>query len=334
MQSLEQIQAHLERIDQLLAQAQAGAGSAALSLASTVVWRPGDVTHGNVYATWPEVVNAVARIAGYVTIALDTDLAAANIPVGAWDFRPPGVSGPVFMVNGGKASSFTAPFATILAGATTIHGLSGLDDTSIVNNSTVAVITRSTNGGAFEMRGRATIFQSGTLPFLSVTGARTLLVLDDLASVSALGGTGAISVTAPGVIDFVLDDDSFFDVNQLTAAAAALVSGAVDFNATYSSQAVTAPLVVPSKSLQRGSVAIDGATGKSANVTAILTANSRIECTQRIPVGDNTTVRYAALNADRVLGALGTFKISALTAAGAGAVNAGDSSTVDWLVVN
>lgn len=84
--------------------------------------------------------------------------------------------------------------------------------------------------------------------------------------------------------------------------------------------------------IQRGSAAITG-TGKSASIAATITAASRIEVTVKTPVGDALTIKYGALSADRVIGAPGSFMIAALVAAGGGAVNVADSSTVDYLIV-
>jgi hypothetical protein len=94
------------------------AGGSALSNSPTVIWRPGGTTAGNVYATWPEVVAAIARVNGIRTIGVDTDFGAAVIPAGAWDLSPVGISGPVELVNASKLNSALAtstPNITIYA---------------------------------------------------------------------------------------------------------------------------------------------------------------------------------------------------------------------------
>ncbi len=73
--------------------------------------------------------------------------------------------------------------------------------------------------------------------------------------------------------------------------------------------------------------------GVSAAIAAPISANSVIVCTLKTPNTDALTVKYAALGADRVNGAPGSFKISALDATGGGAINALDVSTLDWRVI-
>lgn len=46
---------------------------------SAIIWRPGGITAGNTYATWPEVVTVVGLQNGEVTIYVDTSLGAAVI---------------------------------------------------------------------------------------------------------------------------------------------------------------------------------------------------------------------------------------------------------------
>jgi hypothetical protein len=101
---------------------------------------------------------------------------------------------------------------------------------------------------------------------------------------------------------------------------------------TYLTQAGAAA-IVPSKIVQRGSSAIVVGTGKTAAIPAFMSANARILVSLKDPVGDALTVKYAALGADRVNGAPGSFQISALVAAGGGAINGADTSTVDWEVL-
>ena len=65
-------------------------------------------------------------------------------------------------------------------------------------------------------------------------------------------------------------------------------------------------------------------------VTAAIKSTSRIFITQKTPAGTSLTTEYAALSTNRTNGVLGTFKITALLAAGT--INTADTSTVDWLV--
>jgi hypothetical protein len=45
-----------------------------------IIWRPGSVGAGNVFATWPEVQAAVDRVQGATTIFVDSSIAPAVVP--------------------------------------------------------------------------------------------------------------------------------------------------------------------------------------------------------------------------------------------------------------
>jgi|SRR6478735_5389473 len=72
--------------------------------------------------------------------------------------------------------------------------------------------------------------------------------------------------------------------------------------------------------------------GISPLIAANINATSNIVCTLRTPVGVNLTTGYAATAAARVNGNPGSFRITAMLAAGT--INILDGSTVDWMVAN
>ena len=72
--------------------------------------------------------------------------------------------------------------------------------------------------------------------------------------------------------------------------------------------------------------------GVSGTIGAVITATSRIFVTQKTPAGTSLTTEYAALSGDRSVGTPGSFKVTALLAAGT--ANTADTSTLDWQVVN
>lgn len=307
--------------------------------ASTVVWRPGGVTHGNVFATWPEVVAAVAKMQGAVDIVLDNSLAAAVISAGSWDLRPAGVNGPVRIINGTKTTF--GPFITIANAPVTLHGLTGLRDISIDNQSTVDVISiNATNEIDFYLEGGAAIFQnalSGGAAFIKAAQNSLVLFMRDFSFISTLDtGTNAVQISG-GNHDIFIADDAAIDVNQIarTGGTVNLFVSAAPGNLSFAAYAtqVSAPTVFPHGMEIIGSSTIAAGTGKTAAIPAFINGNTVIEVTLKTPVGDANTVKYAALAADRVNGNPGSFKISALTAAGGGAVNGADTSTVDWRVV-
>lgn len=295
--------------------------------ASTVVWRPGAVSSGNVFATWAEVVAAVAKLNGAITIGIDTDTAPAVIPPGNYDLRSAGVSGPVAFVNASKVSPFIAPFVTLGPGAVTLVGLSELDGVSIVNSSTVPVIS-ITDNKTFTIRKEGGIFQAGAAAFFAVSGAGIFdLFLKDFAEISNFGGTNAITVAAGAQMSLALSEEALLDTDMLVAAAGT-TGLQVGYFAILRTQA-GATTVTP-QVRQSGTAAIVVGTGKTAAIPAYINANTRIVVTLKAPTGDALTVKYAALLADRVNGFPGSFQISALAAAGGGAINGVDTSTIDW----
>lgn len=324
----------LEVIKRLIA-ALFGAG------ASTVVWRPGGVSSGNVFATWAEVVAAVAKMNGDVTIALDASIAPAVIPAGAWDLRPAGVNGPVEIVNGTKSGAGITPFITIANAPVTIHGLSGIDEISIDNQSTSNVIApAAATTIAFYMRGSAAIYQNvlsaGAAFFFATPGAQIDLFMQDYSFISTLDtGVNALQTGAnpASFLELHIQDLAALDTNQLSGSRAlVLVSAASGILGVPAFATQAASTNVPDGLRVSGSSPIVVGTGKTAAIPAFITAQSRILVSLKTPVGDALTIKYAALAADRVNGVPGSFQISALAAAGGGAVNGADTSTIDWEV--
>jgi hypothetical protein len=162
--------------------------------------------------------------------------------------------------------------------------------------------------------------------------------MQDGAFISTLdGGSIAIRASVGGTIQIFIEDTAALDTNMLSVGVG--VSGNVFVSSTafagfapYQTQPAAAG-VIPLQMVTSGTAAIDGATGQSAAIPAFINANSRIQCTKRSSAGvDAGVVEYAALLPDRVNGNPGSFKISALSAAGAGGVIATDASLVDWQV--
>lgn len=308
--------------------------------ASTVVWRPGGVSSGNVFATWAEVVAAVAALNGSVTIVLDASIAPAVIPAGAWDLRPAGVNGPVEIVDGTKSGTGITPFITIAHAAVTIHGLSGIDEVSIDNQSTSNVIAPASGDTiVFHLRGSAAIYQNvlsaGAAFFFATPGAQIDLFMHDYSFISTLDtGVNAIQTGAnpTSFLELHIQDLAALDTNQMSGSRALVLISAQSGVLGVSAYATQTSTNVPDGLGASGSSPIVVGTGKTAAIPAFITAQSRILVSLKTPVGDALTIKYAALAADRVNGTPGSFKISALAAAGGGAVNGVDTSTIDWEV--
>lgn len=341
-----QTRAELNRIDELL-QLLRGGGGASTFGASTVVWRPGGASVGNVFATWAEAVTAVAAMNGAVTIGVDTTLAAATIPAGAWDLRPAGVSGPVEFVNATPGD--IAPFVTIANAAVTIHGLTGMQDIQLDNRSTSNVITPGVGDAVdFYLRGFASIFQSvlagAGVSFIAAAGGLApfdfMLYMQDASFVGSLdGGTNAIRVAA-ALSEIHIEDVAIFDANMLVSAAAATRVFVSSTEITlvglpqYGAQA-SAPTIFPFGLVQKGTATL--VAGATAAITAFVAATSRIFISVKDGNGtDAATARgYAVLPADRVVGNPGSIVIRAFAGAVAlAAQDAANGASVDWLILN
>ena len=61
-------------------------GTPADALAASLVFQPGGVAGGNVFVTWATLYAAFLTTKGPVVIAVDSTIAAANVPAGAYDF--------------------------------------------------------------------------------------------------------------------------------------------------------------------------------------------------------------------------------------------------------
>lgn len=296
--------------------------------ASTVVWRPGAVSSGNVFGTWAEVVAAVSLMNGAITIGIDTDTAPAIIPPGNYDLHAPGVSGPRSFVGASNNPPFIAPFITLGPGAVTLAGLSQLDGVSIVNQSTVPVITY-TDQKSFIIRTDGGVFQDvGAAAFIAVTATGFVdLFLKDFAQIINFGGTNAITVAAGGVLTIAVSEEANLGPGMLVAAPGT-TGVQVGYFALYGAQ--PGAVTVDPQIRQSGTAPIIVGTGKTAAIPVFLFGNTRIFVSLKTPVGDALTIKYAALAADRVNGNKGSFQISALSAAGGGAINGVDTSTIDW----
>lgn len=338
--------ARIERLEQLVSILQGSSATISVG-AATVVWRPGGVSAGNVYATWSEVVAAVAALNGAVTIGVDTTLAAATIPLGAWDLRPAGFSGPIELVNATPGD--IAPFVTIANAAVTIHGLTGMQDIQLDNRSTSNVITPGAGDAVdFYLRGFASIFQSvlagAGVSFIAAAGGVApfdfMFYMQDASFVGSLdGGTNAIRVAA-ALSEIHIEDVAIFDANMLVSAAAATRVFVSSTEITlvglpqYGAQA-SAPTIFPFGLVQKGTATL--VAGATAAITAFIAATSRIFISVKDGNGTDaaTAHGYAVLPADRVVGNPGSIVIRAFAGAvAAAAQDAANGATVDWLISN
>ena len=82
---------HYASMDETLAFILGGGGSVVgASTQYTYVFRPGGVAGRNVFTTWPALYAATQQVQGPVLIEIDSSLAPATVPAGAYSF-PDGV---------------------------------------------------------------------------------------------------------------------------------------------------------------------------------------------------------------------------------------------------
>ncbi len=304
-------------------------------MASTFVWQPSGVTGNGIYATMAELEAAVKAVNGLRFIVLDDSLTpgATVWPAGAWNFNPTGISGDVYLVSRNAATGSGGGFQTAVATASasvTIAGLSGLRDVYIVNNSTVDLVTITANY-KFTLDGYAACYQ-GSSPsgaWFKRTGGTFVLDMAGNSIVSTFGGAQEAVQIVGGASSFVLKqrDAANFGSNKLLLSGGATAAVTQEGpNCVYAAQA--GATTVPTGGMKKGTTTLSSGVSPTLTLTG-LAAGSSIEAFYRTPSGSTLTSKLAALNADRTVGAQGTFKISALKADES--VNTADGSTVDWI---
>jgi len=168
---------------------------AAIALAATTVtpdrfthdfvYRPGDTTHDNVFATWAPLIAAVNAVAGVRTILVDTSLGAATVPVGTWP-----VDGVQFY--GKIASTGALPSLTFNDGARLIAGTLDTRNLILISASTVPVMTfTGGDGGAITVTDTA-IMGSAAAPFFLVATDSGAVTLSSFGFTELGDGTNAV----------------------------------------------------------------------------------------------------------------------------------------------
>lgn len=156
---------------------------------------------------------------------------------------------------------------------------------------------------------------------------------DPYASIVAAGGflypQGNTTIDAAAAVALTAKKNrgaNEIDLGLIMSSAVDEVQKAAD--ATFATTAALAAAVAAA--VQKGTTTL--VAGASPAIAATITASSRIGVTLKDPANGTLTHKFAALSADRVVGAPGSFKITALLAAGT--INAADTSTMDWWVFN
>lgn len=312
------------------------------------IYQQGGTAGKGVYTDWPSLVTAVASVNGDRTVIVDATFAANGalgipaciVPAGAWNFSPAGITGYVRLVGFKPDQGSPVTLQTAVGAAVSINGVREIVDLLVDNRSTLDLFTMLGAQAAFTLRGEASAVHS-----ISAAGAAFIrcstngsIFISDLSRVQSFdGGTNAIQHDG-GTLTVLIANFSSIAANMLakqggSGSTIVYISSVYGGITPYGAQA-SASGVVPQWGRQKGTATIDGSTGKSAAIPATISATTTILVTLKTPATDAATAKYAVLDGDRVNGAGGTFKISALTSAGGGALNAADTSTLMWEAIN
>jgi len=175
-----------------------GGGGGASSGVPTIVWKPGAVSTGAIYATWAEVHAQIIAAIGDIKITIDDGLAPALVPAGVWNCfqrarfasaTPARDLVTIIKFAAGAILVNPASFESIQiwhenAGPIIRVTLNG--SITFTYNSTISVRTGAT-GSAIEVTNAVTSFQ---IAFFALSNAQTQLVSPP-ASIVDLQNAGA-----------------------------------------------------------------------------------------------------------------------------------------------
>jgi hypothetical protein len=316
----------------------AQAGSATQAPAGPIfVYQPGGTTTGNIYNTFLGAYNAAFAVQNQnPRIVFDHTFGSGVIAAGTYNLQN------IILDGNGGGQFILLQDGVVLAGAvlTLTNGIQLR--WAATTTSPVTLV-----GGFFEILlsgvGTTIIPSGAMLPFLSATGASTILI-DVGATLGAAfigssglrGGVGTPVVsTAGGNCAVGLHENAECNANVLAGAGTIVVTKYSSTAVYNSTQTGALALTVAQNSAQGGgpSAIVNGVLAVS---NVILSTSSQIEVSVGTPVpgAGNLTVRYGVLETSRTNGAgTGSFTISALNAAGT--LNALDQSTnVRWTITN
>ena len=166
-----------------------GAGPSPFPVAG-LVFRPGGVPGGNVYTTWPTLYTAITLMQGPKTVAVDSHLAAANVPAGTYaldevTFEP-------------GTSQANTPLLTFLDGAhVTGGGIIIRRGLTVANTGATAVV--SVPGAGFfwlELDDFANLLSGAGAPFIALAAGATILTTASRNSTLGDGTHAVIGVNA------------------------------------------------------------------------------------------------------------------------------------------
>ena len=294
------------------------------------------VQPANVATTWAQVMALFGKLAGPVTITIDTSTAPTNIPVGVYDFENRATFEPYqSRSNGGVTIDLNIPDGAQLQNVSEFRGVgrsqqvSGGNAFHVIGNGSVVnplAFAPSPDGCELVLSDHVTVVNLGAIPMVQLangdllyvrmeTGAATTASFGDAPAGSELLieaythaslGVGAVSGAGTTVFNY--------DMSVLSTAQA----GASAWNATLLNPGIL-----------KGQLAL--AAGTSGVLSAPgLSASSVIAVDLVTPAFGAGNLTRWFIGTTRVYGAAGSFVINALDAAGV--LQGLDGSTVEYTV--
>lgn len=201
---------HYQPIEETLAMlALGGGGGSGSGLAFALVLRPGGSADRNVFTSWPALYAASQMILGPINIMVDSSIAPATVPAGAYSF-PDGVT------FSGRDLASTLTFEN---GATLVTPLLTIDPLAVLSSSAAPIYQFPDNNSYVSIVNDSEVASNpGAAPFFHVTaaGAGGLLV----AALSDLGNNlnPAVTVDGGATIDITVTGQSSILGSSLTGA--------------------------------------------------------------------------------------------------------------------
>lgn len=199
-----------------LVRAKAGAGQSG-ALGPVLVYRPGGVTAGNVYATWPALMAAVLARPGHKWIEIDTSLGAASVPAGAWNLDDVTLVPRVPAVIGATTLTFEQG-ATITYELLEVRG-----PLQLVQASSAVVATAQENSLLLLLYGANIKVEPAAAPFLEVTAAEVAAQIIAVAAGIGQNNNPVVQVDAGATCTIHVFDQSGVHADALSGGGTAIV---------------------------------------------------------------------------------------------------------------
>ncbi len=309
------------------------AGPGTPGVSSDFTFRPAGVTAGRTFTTWAgahAAALAAVTVGGVARIAVDDSLAAANTTAGTFDMI--GIRLTAFLPN------LTPPTLSVVEGTLLPH-LNVIGESLRILNKATATSPVGVAPFDILLQGGASIANdaAATVAFITVPAAATVSSIDlgQGCSISTAGATRVLTAGAASTVTLTMGPASSLGANSVTGAGA-IVAAFESPSAAVAAQAGAGAFTITTVQqggIYKGTGTLTAGTSAAPISAPGLAATSRIlvNVSTMTPGAGNLTVQYSALNADRVTGLAGTFKITALLAAGT--INIADVSLVDYIVM-